>query len=275
MSPRTHTASWAALLLALALSGCAPLQEGLHRLADDAALNPIQGYDRVDPDAPFAGSPAEDYGEGFDTPEAEPVGSFSEEQVAHAYATTRDFLEAVYLDEDAVFDEDNSEFNALLSGRALEWYLDDLGHEDPERDTRRLPFNLTPGTAEPVGDAVRVDGWMRAEEARDGWGAYYLAVRTEYTVVHPVARPGDAVSVRLVTSHRGEVGFHDTGDGALEAWPRWWRFVAPAHCLEQHTFTPAFPDEFTGGERPGGAPLDPYDLEETGGARECGAVQDT
>lgn len=276
MSPRTSAAPWAALLLALALSGCAPLQEGLGRLADDAAaLNPIRYYDQVDPDAPFAGSPAEDYGEGFEVPEAEPVGSFGEEQVAHAYAATRDLLEAVYLNEDAVFDEDNSEFNALLSGQVLEWYLDNLGHEDPERDTRHLPFNLSPGTAEPIGDVVKVDGSMRAEEVRDEWGAHYLAVHTEYTIVHPIARPGDRVSVRLVTSHRGEVAFHDVGGGALEAWPRWWRFVAPVHCLDEHTFTPAFPDEFSGEEHPGEAPLDPYNIEENGGARECGAVQGT
>jgi hypothetical protein len=278
VSPRTHAASWTALLLALALSGCAPLQEGLHRLAADAAAQdpvPVQDHDRVDRDAPFAGSPAEDYAEGFETPEAEPVGSFGEEQVARAYATARDLLEAVYLNEDAVFDGDNSEFNALLSGQALEWYLDGLGHEDPERDTRHVPFNLSPGTAEPIGGVVKVNGWMRAEGARDEQGWDYLAVRTEYTVVHPVARPGDPVSVRLVTSHHGEVGFYDVGGGALEAWPRWWRSVAPAHCLEQHAFTPAFPDEFPEGERPKGVPQDPYDLEEAGDARECGAVQDT
>ncbi|WP_017570465.1 hypothetical protein [Nocardiopsis halotolerans] len=279
MSPRTSAAPAAALALALALSGCAQTEEILHDLAADAvAQNPVQAvpdHDQVDRDAPFAGSPAEDYGEGFDVPEAEPVGSFSAAQVATAYATTRNLLEAVYLDEDAVFDGDNSEFTSLLSGQSLKWYMDNLGNEDPALDTRRIPFNLTPGTAEPIGDVVKVDGFMRAEEARDDQGWDYLSVATEYTIVHPVARPGDAVSMRLVTTHLGEVGFYDVGGDALEAWPLWQRSVAPAHCLEEPTFTPAYPDERPQGERPKGAPQDAYDREEARDMEDCGAIQDT
>ncbi|WP_159944356.1 MULTISPECIES: hypothetical protein [unclassified Nocardiopsis] len=261
MSPRALAASGGAVLLALALTGCSPLQDALARLSHSAVTGtPIDAYD-LDRDAPFAGSPAEDYGEGFETPEAEPVGDFSREQVEEAYARTRELLEAVYLNQDAVFREDNGEFASLLSGRPLDWYMDNLGNTDPELDTRGLTFNLTNGTAEPVGDVVKVDGAMRAEAARDEQGWDYLAVRTEYTIVHPVARPGDAVSVRLVTTHHGEVAFHDIGLDELEAWPLWWRFVGPAHCLDEHTFTPAYPDEFSEGEKPGGLPQDAYDRE--------------
>lgn len=276
MSPRAHATPWAAVLVALALTGCAPLQDTLDRFAHSTLTgDPMDSYDQVDRDDPFAGSPAEDYGEGFDIPEAESVGAFTEEQVAQAYTVTQDLLEAVYLNQDAVFGEDNSEFTDLLSGQALEWYLDNLGNEDFELNSRHLTFNLTPGTAEPVGDAVRVDGRMRAEEARDDQGWDYLAVHTEYTIVHPVARPGKPVSVRLVTSHFGEVAFYDLGDGALEAWPRWWRSAGPVHCLEEFTFTPAYPDEFPEGEQPEGAPQDAYDLEDFRGQEECESIGDT
>lgn len=275
MSPRTLAASGAAALLVLSLTACAPFEEAVERLAYGAITGTFS-YEELDRDAPFAGSPAEDYGEGFPVPEAEPVGSFDAEQVAEAYDTTRALLEAVYLNEEAVFDENNSELTGLLSGRPLEWYLDNLGNEDPELSSRHVPFNLSPGTAEPVGDVVKVDGWMRAEAVTGEQPWEYLMVATEYTIVHPIARPGKPVSMRLVTSHFGGVGFYELSDGSLEAWPTWWRTVGPAHCLEdQYTFTPAFPDDFPEGEHPRGRPRDAYDLEASRDVDECGAVEGT
>ncbi len=276
MSLRASAASGAAVLLSLTLAGCATVHDTLDLFAHSVLTGtPMSTYDQVDRDDPFAGSPAEDYGEGFDVPEAEPVGPYGREQVAQAYATTQDLLEAVYLDQDAVFDEDNSEFTSLLSGRVLEWYLEDLGNESLEENSRHLPFNLSPGTAEPIGDVVKVDGWMRAEAARDDQGWDYLSVVTEYTIVHPLARPGKPVSMRLVTSHFGEVAFYDLGDGTMEAWPSWSRASAPVHCLEEFTFTPAFPDEFPQGKRPRGPLQDAYDLETARDMDECEAVKET
>ncbi|MGW5880302.1 hypothetical protein ACWFMI_27530 [Nocardiopsis terrae] len=270
-----------AVSAALTLTACAPLQEFL----DEAAPTPLSEVsvplvDRVDRDDPFGGTEAEDYAEGFEVPEASAVGPYPSGRVQEAYETTRDFMEAVYLDRDAVFGEDNSAFTALLTDQSLAWYMEHHGHEDPELDTRSIPFNLAPGTAEPIGDVVKVDGRMRAEEADDEYGQDYLAVRTEYTIVHPVARPGEPVSVRLVTSHYGEVSFYDNGDGTWEVFPNWWRFVGPTHCLlDEHTFTPAYPDEEPRGERPRGVPDDPYDLEDgpaaDGAENECGAIRDT
>ncbi|OOC54240.1 MULTISPECIES: hypothetical protein [Nocardiopsis] len=276
MSRRTSAASCAAVLLTLTLTGCVSLED-LDRYAQSVVTGvPMDSFDQVDRDAPFAGSPAEDYGEGFDTPEAASAGSFTEEQVAQAYSRTQDLMEAVYLDQDAVFGGDNSEFTVLLSGQSLKWYMSNLDNEEFDLNSRHVPFNLTPGTAEPVGDVVKVDGAMRAEAARDDRGQDYLAVHTEYTIVHPVARPGEPVSVRLVTTHHGEVSFYDVGGGALEAWPNWWRFVGPVHCVEEYTFTPAYPDEFPEGERPKGVPEDAYDRESTEEPdEECSAIGQT
>ncbi|MFE9243873.1 hypothetical protein [Nocardiopsis sp. NPDC006938] len=275
MPPRTTAAPWAALLLTLPLVGCAPAQEFLDRAAPGVdALVPLDP-DRVDRDDPFAGSPAEDYGEGFPVPDAEAVGPYTSEQVEYAYAHTQRLLEAVYLNQDAVFGEDNSELMGLLTGQSLEWYMDNLTNEDFELNSRHVPFNLTPGTAEPIGDQVRVDGWMRAEAARDEQGWDYLSVVTEYTIVHPVARPGRPASTRLVTSHLGEVGYYDTGVEELEAAPMWYRAVAPVHCVEEYTFTPSYDDEMPKGDRPGGVIEDAYDLETTREMDGCGAVGDT
>ncbi|WP_304455362.1 hypothetical protein [Nocardiopsis sp. YSL2] len=279
MSPRKRAALGAAALTMLALTGCAQVLEQTDRFLREEAeqiVGPVT-FDQVDPDAPFAGSPAADYGVGFDTPEPAAQGDFTAEQVEWAHDRTRLLLEAVYLDTDAVFDEDNSEFTGLLTGQSLEWYLDHLGHEDPELDSRGIPFNLTPGTAELIGDEIRVDGRMWAEASQDPNGQDYLAVRTEYVVVYPIARPGDPVSVRLVVTHLGEVAFYDLGDGTLEAWPHWYRGAAPVHCLpDARMFTPAYPDERPDGERPRGLTQDDaYDLEDTRDRDGCGAVKDT
>ncbi|WP_262391602.1 hypothetical protein [Nocardiopsis sp. CNR-923] len=201
-------AALSAAVAALTLTACARLDgvqwdsvgDVLHDVATDTV--PIVDFDQVDRDDPFGGTDAEDYAEGFDLPdEVSAVGPYSAGRVREAYETVQDLLEAVYLNQDAVFDEDNSEFTSLLTGQALDWYLENHGNEDPRLDTRHIPFNLTPGTADPIGDVVKVNGRMRAEEAVDEYGLDYLAVRTEYTIVHPIARPGDPVSVRLVTSH--------------------------------------------------------------------------
>ncbi|WP_017599898.1 hypothetical protein [Nocardiopsis lucentensis] len=283
MSRLSHTALCVTLAAALTLTACAPVEQLLEDLADDALeQNGIVILDEVDRDDPFGGTEAEGYAEGFDVPgEIDAVGPYPQARVREAYELTRELMEAVYLNQDAVFDEDNSEFTALLTPQSLDWYLENHGHEDPEIDTRYIPFNLTPGTAEPIGDVVKVDGRMWAEEASDPNGLDYLAVRTEYTIVHPVARPGDPASVRLVTSHLGEVSFYDMGDGTWELWPYWTRSVGPAHCLDQHTWTPAYPDELPRGDRPEGRPEDPYDLDNAredaadpdGG--ECGAIKGT
>lgn len=276
MSSRTRAALGAAALTVLTLTGCAQVLEQADRFVREEAghfLGTVD-FEEVDRDAPFAGSPAADYGTGFDTPEPEAQGDFTAEQVGWALDRTRLLLETVYLDTDAVFGEDNSEFTSLLTGQALEWYMDHLGHEDFELDSRHVPFNLTPGTAEPIGDEVRVDGRMWAEATRDDTGWDYLAVHTEFVIVHPVARPGDPVSTRLVTSHFGEVSFYDPGVGELEAWPNWWRFVAPVHCEQTHTYSPAYADERPQGDAPQGRVQDPYDIDAEP-QEECGAVRDT
>ncbi|GAB2503760.1 hypothetical protein [Nocardiopsis aegyptia] len=275
MSPRTCAALGAAALTVLTLTGCAQVLEQADRFLLETG-GPIFGavdFDEVDRDDPFAGSPAADYGVEFETPEPAAQGDFTTEQVEWAQDRARLLLETVYLDTDAVFHEDNSEFTGLLTGQSREWYMDNLGHEDPALDSRNLPFNLTPGTAELIGDEIRVDGRMWAEAARDDYDQDYLAVHTEYVVVYPVARPGDPVSTRLVVTHLGEVSFYDLGDGTLEAWPNWYRGVAPAHCLEdEFMFTPAYADERPEGEQPRGRQQDAYDLEDTREQDGCGSV---
>ena len=268
-----------AVLLTLTLTGCALVPDTLEDLAGSASapsdsLNP---YDEVDRDAPFAGSPAEEYGVGFpDPPEAEAVGPYDADQVADAYERTQEFLDATYLNQDAVFKEDNGAFVELLEGQALDWYLEEFDNPDPELNARSLNYNLTPGTAEPIGDQVRVNGRMWAQESTDEYDQDYLSVTTEFTIVHPVARPGEPVSTRIVVSHLGEVAFYDVGTDELEAWPAWYRAVAPAHCLEdQITFTPAFGDELPEGERPKGGKQDAYDLEDAREMDECVSVKGT
>ncbi|MFV2196686.1 hypothetical protein [Nocardiopsis sp. LOL_012] len=284
MSFTSRTTACAALCAALTLTACAPVGPLLETLVPDAGAPasttdpdpvPLADYDLVDRDDPFGGTEAEDYAEDFGVPEAQAVGPYSEQRVREAYLITEDFLEAVYLDQDSVFGQDDSAFTSLLGERYLDWYEENLGHEDPAQDSAGVLFHLTPGTAEPIGDVVKVNGRMWAEQAQDPYGTDYLAVRTEYTVVHPVARPGELVSVRLVTSHYGEVGFYDLG-GTWDPWPGWWSASGPAHCLEEATVTPAYPDEWPRGDKPQGPARDPYALEELDPEdEECGTIQET
>ncbi|MDT0330027.1 hypothetical protein [Nocardiopsis lambiniae] len=265
----------AALVAASTLTACAPAENLLNDVVRDVTGVPIT-YDEVDRDDPFGGTEAEGYDEEFVVPEAAGIGEYPADRIQEAYDVTGAFLDAVYLDRTSVFEGDDMRFRSLLAGQARDWYQENAGHEDPALDTRSLLFHLTPGTAEPIGDVVKVKGRMWAETAQDETGWDYLAVRTEYTIVHPVARPGEKVSVRLVTSHYGEVSFYDLGDGRWEAWPNWWRSAGPAHCLwDEYTFTPAYPDEMPEGERPKGwIEGDPYDLEAARDMdeQECGAI---
>lgn len=278
MNTRASVVPGMAILLVLGLTGCAIAQDTLDGLARyyGVPADPLAPYEQLDRDDPFAGSPAEEYGEGYpDLPEAAAVGPYSADQVADSYERTQDLLNAVYLNQDAVFGADNSAFVELLEGQALDWYLEELTNPDPDLNSRHLTYNLTVDTAEPIGDEVRVDGEMWAEEAVDEYGLDYLSVATEFTVVHPVARPGEKVSTRMVVSHFGEVAFFDTGADELEAWPLWHRAVAPAHCLDEYTFTPDYGDGLPEGDRPKGLPQDAYDLEQAREMGDCGAVGDT
>ena len=278
MITRASAAPGTAVLLALALTGCATVQGTLDDLAGfyGVSTDPLNPYEQVDRDDPFAGSPAEEYGVGFpDLPEASAVGPYTTDQVAHAYERTQEFLDATYLNQDAVFGEDNSEFVELLEGQALDQYLEDLTNPDYELNSRHMTYNLTPNTAEPIGDEVRVDGGMWAQDATDEYGQDYLAVVTEFMIVHPVARPGEKMSTRMVVSHLGEVAFYEVGEDELEAWPLWHRGVAPAYCLEEYTFTPDYGDGRPEGEQPEGRIQDAYDLEDTRDMDECAAVGDT
>lgn len=263
--------------LAAALTGCAPAERLLDDVVRDVTGYPLS-FDEVDRDDPFGGTEAQDYGEGFAVPEAAGIGDYPADRVQLAYDITGDLLEAVYLDEEAVFGGEDERFRQLLDRRSREWYDEHAGHEDPLMDSRNLLFHLTPGTAEPIGDVVKVDGGMRAETAEDENGWRYLAVHTEYTIVHPVARPGERVSVRLVTSHYGQVSFYGDGEGGWEVLPAWWRAVGPVHCLDdQVTLTPAYADEMPEGERPRGLiEGDPYDLDAGRGMEgDCGAIRGT
>lgn len=268
----------AAAVAMIALTGCAPAERLLNDVVQDVTGFPIT-HDQVDRDDPFGGTEAEEYGEEFTVPEAAAVGEYPADRVQAAYDATGELLEAVYLDQESVFGGDDMRFRSLLSGQAMDWYEEYRGHEDPTLDSRSLLFHFTPGSAEPIGDVVKVDGRMWAETDEDPYGMPYLAVRTEYTIVHPVARPGEKVSVRVVTSHYGEVSFYDVGDGRWEAWPNWWRSAGPVHCVwDEYTFTPAYSDEMPKGERPKGwIEDDPYDLESSRdmGEEECGAIGTT
>lgn len=272
--PRRVRQAAAALALALlpAATGCAVLADQLERQLDAVLLD----VDPVDRDAPFAGTPAEDYADGsagFTVPELAPAGDFPVRDVAFAYATTKQLLEAVYLNEEAVFDENNSEFVGLLQGEALEWFLQDYGHEDWTQDSRHTVFNLAPNSAELIGDVVKVDGHMSAEEAWDE--GPYLRVETEYVIVYPIARPGGRASTRLVVTHLGEVQFYYTDSGRMEFWPVWGRSAGPSHCLEESLITPFFYDEMPRGEQPTGSETDPYDLEQSRDQEDCQAISAT
>ncbi|MFD7653251.1 hypothetical protein ACFV4N_04645 [Actinosynnema sp. NPDC059797] len=156
--------------------------------------------DAFDPDEPFARTTAADWADGADgvvAPEAGPVGGFTAEQVADAYARVRQAVVTARLDRRVVADHDLEPLFAL--------FAPDL------RDSLRTLFDgrndgeaaLVATRADPGSRLAEAEPKVRGEMVAEAGPAGELVVRTDYTIAYAfdpdrpeaVRGPLDAVAV--------------------------------------------------------------------------------
>ncbi|MEU6409522.1 hypothetical protein [Microbispora sp. NPDC046933] len=208
--------------------------------------------------APFAGTPAVDYADGeqgLAMPAARALGGLTEKEIGEALLRVRRLLSAAHLDPATVRGERPEEFIRLLHPRQREEFLSHLDDSGPS-GTRSWLFSLAPGTAEPLGDVVKVSGETTISK-RSGGG---VTIETDYLFVHPVSRPGaPLIMTRVVERHRSEFSAY-VKDGKLVVWLAADRSALfGANCDTDDGFVhPRFPGD-PWGARPSGEPVDPYD----------------
>ncbi|GAA3200315.1 hypothetical protein [Actinocorallia longicatena] len=155
-------------------------------------------------DAPFLGSPAEDYADGADgvaPPPARAIGGFSAAQVAAAYQGTERTVEAAALD------------RATLEGAAPAAFLAAI---DPAQAAvlgdraRSQVVSLAPGSAELVGERIKVRGTMKAAPATYH-GRNGLHVSVDYTFVYALRNPKAPARIMRFRAHLKGTTFEAPG----------------------------------------------------------------
>ncbi|MBB6553051.1 hypothetical protein [Nonomuraea rubra] len=213
---------------------------------------------------PFAGSEAESWAEGaagFVMPEAKAIGGLSKEDVAEGIARTRDLLAAAHLDRETLMGGEPKAFMKLLPPKERPWFREHLDREGPG-DTRWWVTSFAPGTAEQVGDVIKVRGRTKLTsfelDGREG-----AKLEADYIIVHAVRRPGQPdTTIRLLTRKRGTfLVYREAGE--LVVWVRQsGGYATPARCdMDGGFIHPSYDDSTPSTKSPVGDPVDPYELD--------------
>ncbi|MFI8518996.1 hypothetical protein ACIGEZ_14385 [Streptomyces sp. NPDC085481] len=231
--------------------------------------------DRATLREPFKGSPAlrwADGAAGIELPAAKATGWMSEEQVAAALGTTRDFLVAANLDP------------AVIRGGKPVAALKLLDPEQPdvkagmekalarpsEQDDPTLLFSrFSPAEVRPAGSVVKTRGRMTVENGKGETDGMVL-IRTDYTFVYPVVkvRPGSTEVARTIVRRQITFSMPDpekfeVTKGKLSV-SEWSSNVGNDDCgrPEDGFFHPTFDEDWTGdpaAPEASGPAVDPYD----------------
>jgi len=250
----------AAACLALGVSGCEAVTSGV-----DNALDELKKPAVITADAPFAGSPAEKFGDGADAielPQAERVGRFSARDVAYAYRVTKRILTAAYLDRPTLEGGRPVAYARLLDPEQRKEFLKGLDHKDPEKNTRGWVASFAKGKAELVGDVIKVNGTMSARPGKDEDGNPELWVDFPYRFVYAVRKPGTDKITRVMAYDKGRIQFWRDAPGerlrhwvasSEEAW------TVGVQCGTDDGFLhPVYPGEEEAGTGPTGPTMDPF-----------------
>jgi hypothetical protein len=171
------------------------------------ALPPAAGTPPADP---FLGTPAADWADGESgivVPAAEPAGSFTAAQVASAYQTTRRLLIAANLNTPTLLGGAPTAFADLLTTQQRADFLSALNkkgvnHGGYPLSTRKWVASFFPGSAELIGNVIKVHGVMSAKTVHESGTTVLPAnarprlpspglpsTRTRYPQRHPAAAP--------------------------------------------------------------------------------------
>src|SRR5690606_16000709 len=175
-----------AACLAVGVSGCQALGIGVER-----TLGELQKPAVITEDNPFAGSPAEKFGNGADAiaiPRARRVGQFWARDVDYAYCVTEKMLMAGYLDRRTLLARKPGAYARALDPEQRKTFLKLLDHEDQEKNSRSWVVSFAKGEAELVGDIIKVKGSMRARQGKDDEGNPELWIEYAFRFVYAVRK---------------------------------------------------------------------------------------
>jgi len=222
------------LIIALAATGCSAASEAAKPItpADASSFGQLGGVAGLNagqppllglPQDPFAGTPADAWGDGtagIVPPQATSMGHFSAGQVQSAYATTGNLLAAAYLDQQTLLGGAPTAFADLLSGQQRTWFLGNLNKKGMNKDgiplsTRAQVMSFPPGGAQLFGGGVKVNGKMSATLASYR-GQPMLVVHADYIFVYAIEPPGyPAKWMRVIPEAKWTVMF---GNWAGSPW---------------------------------------------------------
>jgi hypothetical protein len=240
------------------------------------------------PAAPFAGTPAENWANGaagIVIPAAKPVGIFTAAQVMTAYQTTRRLLVAANLDKQTLLGGAPTAFADLLTKRQRAEFLAGLDKRGVNSggyplSTRTMVASFFPGSAEFVGNVIKVHGVMTARTAKEAAGTV-LAIQVNYIVGYAVEPPGDPGDWMRVLDHQyGSFEFArwDDPGGPLEPWDQTVIGNAGLQCGTTDGYMhPDYPSERIPAPTESGPAINPYSLSTTtpGGGAVCGRTSGT
>jgi hypothetical protein len=239
------------------------------------------------PADPFAGTPAERWADGaagIVIPSAAPAGSFTATQVMAAYETTKALLIAANLNEQTLLGGAPTAFADLLSKLQRGQFLAGLNTTGVNSggyplSTRKWVTSFAPGSAELIGNVIKVHGVMSARTATAS-GTTVLAVDVNYLFAYPVEPPGDPGDwMRIVDHQYGSMQFAQWDDpgGPLEPWDQTIIGNAGAKCgTDDGYLHPDYPSQRSvPGPRQSGPIIDPYSPPTTGAGAVCGRTSGT
>jgi hypothetical protein len=223
----------------------------------------------IGPVDPFAGTQADTWADGASgvvVPSAKPVGSFTAAQVHGAYETTRRLLIAANLDRQTLAGGAPTAFADLLTQQQRAQFLGGLNKMGVNKggyplSTRKWVASFAPGSAELIGNSIKVHGTMSARAARQAGGAV-LSIQVNYLFAYAVEPPGNPADWMRVIDHQyGSVDFAhwDNPGGPLQPWDQTIIGNAGIKCgTEDGYIHPDYPSERSSGATQSGPAVNPY-----------------
>ena len=261
--------------------------------ASAAAASPMGTITPVDlfggpPSDPFAGTPADGWADGaagIVPPPARQVGGFTAAQVAAAYATTRKLLIAGNLDRQTLLGGPPTAFAKLLTAEQRATFLASLNKIGLDKAGSRLSTRLwvasfAPGSAELIGNVVKVHGTMSARAVRES-GTVVLAIVVNYIFAYAIEPPHQPADwMRLLDHQYGSIDFAPWDDpgGALEPWDRTIIGHPGIQCGTTDGYIhPDYPSDRSVDARESGTAIHPYSTATSvpGGGGVCGRTTGT
>lgn len=276
--PKLRVLAWTiwGVALAVLVGGGVAAYTGFHPSAPAnstpslpaTALSPVTASGP--PLDPFQGTPADKWASGaagITIPAAKPVGRYSASQVEAAYQTTKKLLIAAALDKQTLNGGAPTAFADLLGTRQQRTHFlsglsaKGLGQDHRPKSTRIMVVSFAPGSADFIGNVIKVHGTMSAHAVSDSGGPA-LAIDVDYIFAYPIEPPGEPSDwMRFTARKYGSFDFAQWDDpgGSLEAYDQTVLGTVGAQCYTTDGYDhPDYPRLRTPDPRQSGQPVNAY-----------------